>query len=149
MVWIKGYPNIVCLFLIICNPLMSNILGRADAVENGQATGAMSYAFITALKKNPQQSYQQLLQSIRQELEGRYDQKPQLSCSHPLGTYLYDLLYGVQCCLHPLHSLFNSFIIQKLVTPLYTPSKISQTTRSRVLMQPLNLPWEGENSKQC
>lgn len=45
----------------------------------------MSYAFVSALKKNPQQSYVQLLNSIRDELEGKYDQKPQLSCSHPLG----------------------------------------------------------------
>ncbi|KAJ8521737.1 hypothetical protein ONZ45_g1645 [Pleurotus djamor] len=39
----------------------------ADAQEAGQATGAMSYAFITALRENPQQSYQQLLVSIRYE----------------------------------------------------------------------------------
>lgn len=45
----------------------------------------MSWAFITALKKKPQQSYVELLQSIRTELEGKYSQKPQLSCSHPLG----------------------------------------------------------------
>jgi len=45
----------------------------------------MSWAFIAALKKNPQQSYVQLLNTIRDELEGRYTQKPQLSCSHPLG----------------------------------------------------------------
>lgn len=45
----------------------------------------MSWAFITALKKNPQQSYVQLLNSIRDELQTRYAQKPQLSCSHPLG----------------------------------------------------------------
>lgn len=45
----------------------------------------MSWAFITALKKNPQQSYVQLLNSIRDELQTRYTQKPQLSCSHPLG----------------------------------------------------------------
>ncbi len=45
----------------------------------------MSWAFITALKKNPQQSYVQLLNSIRTELESKYTQKPQLSCSHPLG----------------------------------------------------------------
>jgi len=60
----------------------------ADAAIAGQATGAMSYAFISALKKNPQQSYVQLLNSIRKELEGRYDQKPQLSCSHPLDVNL-------------------------------------------------------------
>ncbi|KAK7540501.1 metacaspase-1 [Phyllosticta citribraziliensis] len=58
----------------------------ADASIAGQATGAMSYAFISALKKNPRQSYVQLLNSIRDELLGKYDQKPQLSCSHPLNT---------------------------------------------------------------
>ena len=57
----------------------------ADASIAGQATGAMSFAFINALKKNPQQSYVQLLNSIRDELEGKYSQKPQLSCSHPLS----------------------------------------------------------------
>ena len=60
---------------------------RADAHEGGEATGAMSWAFIKALKKNPQQSYVQLLNSIRVELAGKYDQKPQLSCSHPLGKH--------------------------------------------------------------
>ena len=59
---------------------------RQDAQIGGQATGAMSWAFITALKKNPQQSYVQLLNSIRDELESKYTQKPQLSCSHPLST---------------------------------------------------------------
>lgn len=62
----------------------------ADASIGGQATGAMSWAFISALRKNPNQSYVQLLNSIRDELEGKYQQKPQLSCSHPLNT---DLLY--------------------------------------------------------
>lgn len=60
---------------------------RQDATIGGQATGAMSWAFITALKKNPQQSYVQLLNSIRDELATRYTQKPQLSCSHPLGQF--------------------------------------------------------------
>ena len=46
----------------------------------------MSYAFIQALTKNPQQSYAELLNSIRDELAGKYSQKPQLSCSHPLGN---------------------------------------------------------------
>jgi hypothetical protein len=59
----------------------------------------MSWAFITALRKNPNQSYVQLLNSIREELEGKYDQKPQLSCSHPLSksdhaARLYCLLTG-------------------------------------------------------
>lgn len=68
--------------------LKANILlnHSADATEGGEATGAMSYAFIRALSKNPQQSYQQLLSSIRDELSGKYSQKPQLSCSHPLGN---------------------------------------------------------------
>ncbi|ETS85512.1 Metacaspase-1 [Pestalotiopsis fici W106-1] len=57
----------------------------ADATIASQATGAMSWAFITALKKRPQQSYVQLLNSIRDELATRYTQKPQLSCSHPLS----------------------------------------------------------------
>ncbi|KAK7403552.1 Ca(2+)-dependent cysteine protease [Neonectria punicea] len=58
----------------------------ADATIASQATGAMSWAFVSALKKNPQQSYVQLLNSIRDELATRYTQKPQLSCSHPLDT---------------------------------------------------------------
>ena len=62
----------------------------ADASIGGEATGAMSWAFITSLKKNPNQSYVQLLNSIRDELATKYSQKPQLSCSHPLDT---DLLY--------------------------------------------------------
>ena len=58
----------------------------------------MSYAFITAYKQNPQQSYVQLLNSIRDVLESKYSQKPQLSCSHPLGKR-----FG-------LRSLFNVLI---------------------------------------
>lgn len=59
-----------------------------DARIAGQATGAMSWAFISALRKNPQQSYVQLLNSIRDELSSKYSQKPQLSSSHPVGTFL-------------------------------------------------------------
>ncbi len=36
----------------------------------------MSWAFITALKKNPRQSYVQLLNSIRDELSAKYTQRP-------------------------------------------------------------------------
>jgi hypothetical protein len=43
----------------------------------------MSYAFIAALTKYPRQSYQQLLVSIRKEMQaGKYEQKPQLSACH-------------------------------------------------------------------
>ncbi|XHG05343.1 hypothetical protein AWENTII_008571 [Aspergillus wentii] len=59
-----------------------------DAQIAGQATGAMSWAFIAALRKNPQQSYVQLLNSIRDELSTKYSQKPQLSCSHPVDINL-------------------------------------------------------------
>jgi len=64
----------------------------ADAQIASQATGAMSWAFISAMKKNPQQSYVELLNSIRDELQGKYTQKPQLSCSHPLGKSRFLLL---------------------------------------------------------
>jgi len=60
----------------------------ADAVEGGVATGAMSYAFILALTQRPQQSYQQLLVSLRAILRAKYSQKPQLSSSHPIDTSL-------------------------------------------------------------
>ncbi|GAA5973386.1 hypothetical protein JCM11641_003105 [Rhodosporidiobolus odoratus] len=60
----------------------------ADTSMQGQATGAMSWAFITALTKYPQQSYLQLLNTIRDELEGKYDQKPQLATSHELDVNL-------------------------------------------------------------
>lgn len=58
---------------------------RADATIGTEATGAMSWAFITAIKQNPKQSYVELLNSIRDVLSTKYTQKPQLSCSHPLG----------------------------------------------------------------
>lgn len=58
----------------------------ADASEAGQATGAMSFAFISALSANNQQSYQQLLNNIRDILRNKYSQKPQLSSSHPMDT---------------------------------------------------------------
>ncbi|GAA6008044.1 hypothetical protein JCM11491_006589 [Sporobolomyces phaffii] len=60
----------------------------ADTAMAGQATGAMSWAFITSLSKYPQQSYIQLLNTVRDELKGKYDQKPQLSCSHELDVNL-------------------------------------------------------------
>ncbi|KAB5578840.1 metacaspase-1 [Coniochaeta sp. 2T2.1] len=58
----------------------------ADATIASQATGAMSWAFITAMNQNSQQTYVQLLNNIRDILQTKYSQKPQLSCSHPLDT---------------------------------------------------------------
>lgn len=57
----------------------------ADATIASQATGAMSHAFIACLTQKPQQTYVELLNNIRDILEAKYEQKPQLSCSHPLG----------------------------------------------------------------
>ncbi|KAJ9096779.1 Ca(2+)-dependent cysteine protease [Naganishia friedmannii] len=45
-------------------------------------------AFITALTRYPQQSYMQLLNSLRDELKSKYSQKPQLSASHPMDCNL-------------------------------------------------------------
>ncbi|KAL2824997.1 caspase domain-containing protein [Aspergillus cavernicola] len=58
----------------------------ADTFQDGEARGALSWAFIKVLQKHPNLSYIQLLNLIRAELEGKYTQKPQLSCSHPLDT---------------------------------------------------------------
>lgn len=60
----------------------------ADAVEAGTATGAMSFAFISALSQSREQSFQQLLVTIRGILKTKYSQRPQLSSSHPMDTNL-------------------------------------------------------------
>ncbi|CAG8630689.1 6729_t:CDS:2, partial [Scutellospora calospora] len=51
----------------------------ADAFEGGATTGAMSYALITTLKMDSNQTYQSLLNHIRDILRNKYSQKPQLS----------------------------------------------------------------------
>lgn len=66
--------------------MLTSLVSSADATIASQATGAMSWAFISAITENPKQSYVELLNSIRGVLETKYTQKPQLSCSHPLGT---------------------------------------------------------------
>ncbi|CAE6430364.1 unnamed protein product [Rhizoctonia solani] len=58
----------------------------ADTFEAGEATGAMSYAFMQTLREKPQQTYQELLNNIRDILRDKYSQKPQLSSSHPMDT---------------------------------------------------------------
>ncbi|KAK4513246.1 uncharacterized protein ATC70_011814 [Mucor velutinosus] len=60
----------------------------ADAVEDGKATGAMSYAFTTTLRQNPKQSYHALLNSVRDILRDKYSQRPQMSASHPIDVNL-------------------------------------------------------------
>jgi len=61
----------------------------ADTVEAGRATGAMSFAFISVLTQNKNQTYQQLLNNIRDILKSKYSQKPQLAASHPIDTNTY------------------------------------------------------------
>ncbi|KAJ9049401.1 Ca(2+)-dependent cysteine protease [Entomophthora muscae] len=49
------------------------------------STGAMSYALITTLNKNPHNlSYLQLLKEVRDILRGKYSQIPQLSSGRPM-----------------------------------------------------------------
>ncbi|KAJ1306520.1 hypothetical protein OPQ81_007521 [Rhizoctonia solani] len=57
-----------------------------DVMEDDKAIGAMSYAFIEALRRQPQQSYQELLNNIRALTREKNDQKPQLTTSHPIDT---------------------------------------------------------------
>nr|XP_031858570.1 uncharacterized protein CI109_005950 [Kwoniella shandongensis]KAA5525642.1 hypothetical protein CI109_005950 [Kwoniella shandongensis] len=64
--------------------IMSNLFGAAKSVWEAKQADA----FIAALTKYPQQSYQQLLVTIREEMKGRYTQKPQLSACHPIDTDL-------------------------------------------------------------
>ncbi|KAI8356035.1 peptidase C14 [Mortierella sp. GBAus27b] len=60
-----------------------------DTHEQGFGmTGAMTFSMITALTMNPNQSYLQLLNSIRDILRTKYAQKPQLSSSHPVDLNL-------------------------------------------------------------
>ncbi|KAG1867155.1 peptidase C14, caspase domain-containing protein, partial [Suillus subalutaceus] len=56
--------------------------------QGDMAVGAMSYALVTSLTRNPVQSYQELLKSVRDILKQNYQQKPQLSSSHPIDTSL-------------------------------------------------------------
>ncbi|KIY73034.1 peptidase C14 [Cylindrobasidium torrendii FP15055 ss-10] len=60
----------------------------ADTQHAGMATGAMSMSFVSALTRNPCQTYQQLLNNMREILRAQYSQKPQLSSSHPMDTSL-------------------------------------------------------------
>ncbi|KAG0066934.1 Ca(2+)-dependent cysteine protease [Linnemannia elongata] len=47
--------------------------------------GAMTYAFIQSISENPTQSYQEMLNSIRDLIREKYSQKPQLSSSRPMN----------------------------------------------------------------
>lgn len=60
----------------------------ADTFAGGLPVGAMSFAFITSLRSEPKQSYQELLNSVRKILYPKYSQKPQMASSHPIDTSL-------------------------------------------------------------
>ncbi|KAF8181441.1 caspase domain-containing protein [Mycena galopus ATCC 62051] len=68
----------------------------ADATEDNQPQGAMTWAFLTALHKSPRITYRQLIVSIREVLRDqvnddgtpKYPQIPQLSSSHRMETNL-------------------------------------------------------------
>lgn len=64
----------------------------ADTQSAGVNTGAVSYAFLDVISRNPEQSYLSLLNQMRDAMTGKYSQKPQLSCCHPLDVNLKFLL---------------------------------------------------------
>eukprot|EP00007_Cunea_sp_BSH-02190019_P008211 CAMPEP_0174236186 /NCGR_PEP_ID=MMETSP0417-20130205/5391_1 /TAXON_ID=242541 /ORGANISM="Mayorella sp, Strain BSH-02190019" /LENGTH=527 /DNA_ID=CAMNT_0015314793 /DNA_START=30 /DNA_END=1613 /DNA_ORIENTATION=+ len=60
----------------------------ADATIGGTATGAMTNAFVTTLTRNPHQTFNQMLASMREILHTgprKYSQIPQLSTGRPLN----------------------------------------------------------------
>ncbi|KAI9313542.1 caspase domain-containing protein [Dichotomocladium elegans] len=57
----------------------------ADAREENQRTGALTYAFTKILNTKPNPTYRELLTDIRNTLKIRYDQIPQLSSSHEMN----------------------------------------------------------------
>eukprot|EP00052_Salpingoeca_macrocollata_P018565 m.152544 g.152544 ORF g.152544 m.152544 type:complete len:366 (-) comp20731_c1_seq2:31-1128(-) len=56
----------------------------ADASFDGRAQGAMSYAFIQAFSQLPDASYTSLLGRIREIMNGKFSQVPQLSTGHKM-----------------------------------------------------------------
>jgi len=60
----------------------------ADTRQGGIAVGAMSYALLKTLKENAEQqehlTYERILQKTRNILVPKYQQKPQISGTHPL-----------------------------------------------------------------
>ncbi|PRP86660.1 hypothetical protein PROFUN_05139 [Planoprotostelium fungivorum] len=55
-----------------------------DATIGGMATGAMSYAFMEAIRNLPGCSYAQMLNYMRDLMRGKFRQLVQLSSSHPM-----------------------------------------------------------------
>ncbi|PPQ93586.1 hypothetical protein CVT25_005466 [Psilocybe cyanescens] len=83
----------------------------ADTFSGGVATGAMSHAFVQSLgtssywtrslnrnlffmtERNPNQTYEELLQHLRDILIPKYHQKAQLSGTHPVVRTVYFFLF--------------------------------------------------------
>ncbi|KAJ3216455.1 Ca(2+)-dependent cysteine protease [Clydaea vesicula] len=76
--------NVICLSGCKDSQTCSDVkyLGTAGK----EATGAMSNALLTTLKANPNQSYSEMLNSLKVILEGKFNQLPQLSCSSPIDV---------------------------------------------------------------
>lgn len=60
----------------------------ADSSQGQFAAGAMSYSFLEVLSRQPTQTYYSLLNNVRAIMQNKFQQKPQLSCSHPLDMNL-------------------------------------------------------------
>lgn len=64
---------------VICFSGCRDSQTSADATIAGKATGAMSFALISCLKKQKNIDYTSLLREMRMTLEGKYTQVPMLS----------------------------------------------------------------------
>ncbi|RPD56505.1 hypothetical protein L226DRAFT_531355 [Lentinus tigrinus ALCF2SS1-7] len=71
---------------VICWSGCKDSQTSADTWEAGTATGAMSYAFMSSIQQNPNQTYLELLRAIRVILQKKYSQKPQLTSAHRIDT---------------------------------------------------------------
>ncbi|EGF82355.1 hypothetical protein BATDEDRAFT_9780 [Batrachochytrium dendrobatidis JAM81] len=58
----------------------------ADAVIDGSATGAMSWALLSVLGENPNPNMTELLRKLREKLHGKYEQIPQMSTSRQVDV---------------------------------------------------------------
>ncbi|KAF8504310.1 caspase domain-containing protein [Russula emetica] len=67
---------------VVCFSGCKDSQTSADTVQDGVAVGAMSYAYLKVLKRNPQISYLDLLRGVREILKKKYSQRPQLSATH-------------------------------------------------------------------
>jgi len=73
---------------VVCFSGCKDTQTSADVVQGGVAVGAMSYAFLKVIKRNPNITYIDLLRGVRQILKKKYSQKPQLSATHKVDKNL-------------------------------------------------------------